>query len=98
MRDPGQIGAIEQGWLQGAVRRQLLNRRGAQRCDPAQPLFCEVFAKPRAGDHAAIADEDHLLQAEAVAQFLHLRGNCFGIGGVSLENLHRHGAAFGVGE
>ena len=48
---------------------------------------------PGAGDQAAVADEHHPLQREALLQLVNLRGERLRIGDIAGENLDRHRAA-----
>ena len=50
---------------------------------------------PGAGDHAAIADQHHPLQAEAFPQLGNLHGQRLGIAGIAVEHLDGHRAAVG---
>ena len=58
----------------------------------------EIFADPVGGEHAPVAHEDDPGEAEAVSNLLHLGSDRRRIAGVSIEDLHRHRAAFLVAE
>ena len=72
------------------VFRQLLDRRAAQRGDPVEPGRAQRLLDPRAGQHAAVADQDHVAQPEALLQLGDLGGDGGWIGGVAFEHLDRH--------
>ena len=77
---------------------QLLDRRGAQRGDPVEPGGLDVFGDARLGDHAAVADQDDMVEAEALLELLDLGGQRHRVGGVALEHLDRDGTAVGGAE
>ena len=52
----------------------------------------------RAGDHAAVADQDDIGETKALAEFVDLGRHRFRIGGVAGEYLDGDGATLGVGE
>jgi hypothetical protein len=58
--------------LQGAAVEQRLDRRGAQRGDPVQAGGLDVLGDARLGDHAAVADQHDMAEAEAMFEFLNL--------------------------
>ena len=81
----------EQRGLQRAVVGQGVDRRGPQGEDPVEPVRLEILADPRLPDHAAVSDEHHALQPEAVAELADLRGHGGRIDRVPRERLYRHG-------
>ena len=85
--DLGQMAFVEQRELQGAAIGQGLNLWRAQAGDPVEAAGLEVLAQPRLRDHAAVADQHHVLQAKAALQFLDLSRQRGGIAGVALEHL-----------
>ena len=68
---------------------QLLDRRPPQGGDPVQPGGAQCLIDPRAGQHAAVADQHHVAQPEALLQLGDLRGHGGWIGGVAFEYLDR---------
>ena len=66
-----------------------LDRRGTQGGDPVQTRRGAGLLDPRAGDHAAVADQDHVAQPEALLQLGDLRRDGGRIGGVAFEHLDR---------
>ena len=103
--DLGQFMLVEQGELQRAVvGHELLDGGGAQRGDPpvgirpGGPVFPLVQGPdPGAGDDAAVADHDHVGQAELLPDHVHDGGERGGVAGVAGEDPDRDRAAFGVG-
>ena len=90
--DLGQVLLIEQRQLQRSViGHQLLDRRGAQRGDPpvGARLRRSVFGRlvqcgdAGAGDHAPVADHDHLGQGELVPHDLDDAGERGRVAGVA---------------
>src|SRR5580658_7883206 len=99
MSDLDQIRLVEKRHLQPPIAGQLLNLSGAQSGDPFDAVRKgQVLADAGAGDHAAVSDEHNLPEAEALPQFIHLRGHCFGIGSVAAENFDGDGTPACVGE
>jgi hypothetical protein len=88
--DLGQVLLIEEAELERAVvGHQLADGRGAQRRDPLVGVRprCPVLElvhglDPGAGDHAAVADHDHLGQPELVPHDLDDGGERGGVAGV----------------
>jgi hypothetical protein len=64
--DARHVALIEQRELQGASFHQPLDRRCAQRGDPVQAGRLDVRGDPRLGDHAAVAEQDDMVQVEAL--------------------------------
>src|SRR6266540_1101516 len=58
----------------------------------------QVFPNACAGDHAAVANEHHIGQAESLTQFIDLGGDGFGIGGVTGKYFDSDRASGSVGE
>ncbi len=99
MGDLDQICLVEERHLQLAIAGQFLNLSGTQGGDPFDAVSGgQVLADAGAGDHAAVADEHDLLQAEAEAQLIYLRGHGFGVAGVAGENFNGNRTSLGVGE
>ena len=104
--DLGEVLLVEQAELERAVvGHQLADGRGAQRGDPPVgvrprgPVLPLVQGgDPGAGDHAAVADHDHLGQPELVPHHLDDGGERGGVAGVAGEDPDRDRAALGVGE
>ena len=96
--DLGQVTIVEQRQLQRAAIRQLLDARRPERGDPVQPGRLEILADARAGDHAAVANHDHTVQAEAELELLHLAAERHRVGGVALEHLDCDRAALTVAQ
>ena len=103
--DLGQVLIIEQAELQRpVVGHQLADGRGAggdppvgvRLLGPVLPLV--QGADAGRGDHAAVADHDHLLQAEFLPDHVHDGGERGWVAGVAGEHPDRDRAAFGVGE
>ena len=87
--DFSEIAVIEQRQLQRPVLgSQRLHRRGTQVGDPIEICGPEVVANARRGDHAAIADDDHAADAEAILQLLDLHAQGRGVRGVAVEHFH----------
>ncbi len=94
--DLGQIALVEQRGLQGSVLgRQLLDRRRPQRGQPVQSGRCKLLGDARAGDQAAVADQNHAAEPEAPLQLVDLRRERRRIAGVALEHLDRDRTAPG---
>ena len=72
--DAGHVAVIEQRHLQCAAVEQRLDCRGAQGGDPVEPGRLDVLADPRLGDHAAVTDQDDVVETEALLQLGHLTG------------------------
>jgi len=85
--------------LQRAAVGKLLDLRSAQGGDQAPALFrCQVLANAGRSDHAAVAHQNQLFQAETGAKFRDLRGDGFRIAGVAVEDLDGDRTALAVGE
>ena len=98
--DLGQVLLVGQAELERPVPgHELADGRGAQRGDP--PVLIVEFAEgldAGGGDHAAVADHDHLRQPELAVHDVQDLGEGCGVGGVPLEDADRDGPALGVGE
>ena len=70
--DRGHVALVEQRELQGAAVQQRLDRRRAQRGDPVEPGRFDLLGDARLGDHAAVADQHHVVEAEALLQLVDL--------------------------
>jgi hypothetical protein len=71
--DGGHIALVEQRQLQGATVQQFLDRRCTQRRDPVQACGFDVLGDARLGDHAAVADQHHVVEAKALLELVDLR-------------------------
>ena len=85
--DGGHIALIEQRELQHAAFHQFPDRGRAQRGDPVEACRLDVLGDARLGDHAAVADQDDVVEVEALLELLDLRCQRHRIGGVALEHL-----------
>ena len=84
----GEVAFVEQRWRDGSGGDQLADGRRAQRRDPAQPVDVgEVLADAGRGQHPAVTDEHHAVEAEAGADLVDLRGDGVGVAGRALEDL-----------
>ena len=72
--DAGHVAVIKQRHLQRAAVEQRLDRRGAQGGNPVEPGRFDVLGDPRLGDHAAVANQDDMVETEALLQLGHLTG------------------------
>jgi hypothetical protein len=80
--DARYIALNEQRVLQGTAFHQRLDRRGAQRGNPVQACRFDVLGDARLSDHAAITDQNHVVEVEGLFEFLDLRGERFRIAGM----------------
>ncbi len=97
--DFGKPVPVEEGGLEVGVVDQGLDLVGTQRGDPVElRAGAEVLADAGGGDHAAVADPDEALSAEAPLDLLDLGGEGLGVGGVAGEDLDADGAAVLGGE
>ena len=92
-RDGGHVALVEQRQLQRAARQQSLDRRRTQRSDPVQAFRCDVLGDSCLGDHAAIADQHHMLKLEAPLQLIDLGRQRHRIGGVAFKDFNGDGTA-----
>jgi hypothetical protein len=72
--DAGHVAVIKQRHLQGAAVEQCLDCRGAQGGDPVETGRLEIPADPRLGDHAAVANQDDMVETKALLQLGNLTG------------------------
>jgi hypothetical protein len=93
-----QIVLIEQVQLQLPLLNERADRRALERGDPADTLGLAHLVDGLIGDHAAIADHHHLLDAEVRAQAPHLGHERLAVGGVARVHRYRHWAATRIGE
>jgi hypothetical protein len=64
-------GRREQRHLQGAAFEQRLEGRSAQGGDPVEPGRFSILGNARLGDHAPVADQDDVVETEALLQLGH---------------------------
>ena len=91
--DRGHVAIVEQRHLQDAASGESLNVGRAQRGDPIKPSGPQLFVDARLRDHAAIADQHDMLQAEALFELVDLRAERVGIGGIAFKHFDRHRTA-----
>ena len=96
--DRRHVALVEQRQLQGPAVHQRLDGRGAQRADPVQPGRLEVLVDPGLGDQAAVADQHHVGEVEALLELVDLRAEGLRVGDVAREHLDRHRATIGGAE
>jgi hypothetical protein len=72
--DAGHVAVIKQRHLQCAAAEQRLDCRGAQGGNPVEPGGFEILGDPRLGDHAAVVNQDDVVESEALLQLGHLTG------------------------
>jgi hypothetical protein len=96
--DGRHVAFVEQRHLESAALEQAADRRGAQRRDPVEPGRREILPDAGLGDHAAIADQDDMVEAEALLQFGDLVAESGRVAGRSLEDLDGDGTAIGGAE
>src|SRR5438477_6623836 len=92
------VALIEQRELQDAAIDQTPDGGAAKRRDPVEISGLDLLLEASLGDHAAVADEHHPVQAEAVFDLGDLSGERGRIAGGAFEHLHRHRAAVGGAE
>jgi hypothetical protein len=85
-RDRGQVALIEQRKWQMPFSEQRLDGRCPQGGDPIQTGGAEIFGDARLGDPATIANQNHVVELEALLEFRDLFGHCHGIGGVAFKD------------
>ena len=96
--DGRHVAVVEQRHLERAALEQGADRRGAQRGDPVEPGRLDVLVDARLGDHAPVADQDDMVEAEALLQLGDLAGEGGGIAGRAFEHLDGDRAAVGRAE
>ena len=89
------VALVEQRHLQMAAADGLLERRRAQGGDPVEAGGAQILVDARLRDHAAIADQDDVIDGEAAFELGDLVGERHGIGDVALEHFDGDGAAVG---
>ena len=95
-RDLGHLLLVEQRQLQGAaVGGERLDGGCAKHSDPVQPGLLEILFNPGAGDHAAITNENHALEAETFLQLVDLCRQRLRITRIPFEHRDGHRAAVG---
>ena len=94
-RDRRHVALVEQIELQGAALGQRLDRRRPQAGDPVEPGRLQLVVDAGLRDHAAVADQHHVLEGEAPLQLLDLCGERLRVGGRTVEHLDGDGAAVG---
>ena len=67
--DAGHIAVIKQRHLQCVAVEQRLDRRG-EGGNPVEPGRFDVLGDPRLGDHAAVTDQDDMVESEALLNTL----------------------------
>ena len=78
----GHVALIEQRELQRAALQQPLDRRRTQRRDPIETGRLDVLGDARLGDHAAVADQHHVIEMEALLELVDLCRQRHRIGGI----------------
>jgi hypothetical protein len=96
--DAGHVAGVEQRQLQGAAVEQVLDRRRAQRSDPVQAGGFDVLGDARLRNHAAVADQHDMAEAEAPLELVDLRRQRRWIAGVAVKDLNGDRAAVGGAE
>ena len=71
-RHRSHVARVEQRELYGTAVQQFLDRRSAQRADPVQSGRSDVRADACLSDHTAVADQHHVLEAEALLELVDL--------------------------
>ena len=93
--DRRHVALVEQRELQGAAFDQAADRRGAQGGDPVEPIGPQFGVDAGLGDHAAVADQHDMVEAEASLELVDLGAKGSGIGSVAVKHFDRHRAAVG---
>src|SRR4051794_15069986 len=96
--DAGHVALVEQRELQGAALHQRLDRRSPQRRDPIQPGGADLLGDARLGHHAAVADQDDMVEVEPLFELVDLGSQGLRIGGVAVEDFDGDWAAVGGAE
>src|SRR3954467_514612 len=96
--DAGHVALVEQRELQRAALHQPLDRRSPQRRDPIQPGGADLLGDARLGDHAAVADQDDMVEVEPLFELVDLGSQGLRIGGVAVEDFDGDWAAIGGAE
>jgi hypothetical protein len=66
--------------------QQFLDRRRPECGDPVEAGGADILADARLGDHAAIADQHHMVEVEALLELGDLAGQRRRIGSVAVEH------------
>jgi hypothetical protein len=92
-----QVAFVEEPQLQGPLAGQHTQAAGFQCGNPLQPALGPERIDMGLGDHATVAHQHHLIDAEALAQLRDLRHERLRIGGVALKHRdgNRHAARIG---
>ena len=93
--DRRHVALVKQRHLHGAALGQGADLRSAQRGDPIEPGGSQVLGDAGTGDQAAIADQNHMVEAKALFELFDLGAEGGGIGGVAVKHLDRDRAAIG---
>ncbi len=93
--DLGEIARVEQRKLNGARLDQAADRRRPQRRDPVEAGRFDGLLQARLGDHAAIADQHHAFEPEALLELGDLARQRRRIPDIAFEHFDRDRAAFG---
>ena len=97
-RYPGRMAPVTAlAFIAAALALALLDLPFRPRTHPAEALATQLLDGGRA-DHAAIADQHDVAQAELLAQLVGLRQEGGGIGGVAVEHRDRHRAAAAIAQ
>jgi len=91
--DLGEIAIVEQRKLQLAGVDELADGRGAQRGDEVETSRLDGLPDPRLGDHAAVADQHHTIELEALLELGDLGLQRRGIADIAFEDFDRDRAA-----
>ena len=98
-RDGRHVALVEQRHLQGSGFRELPDgRRAGESGHPVEPHRGDLAIDARLRDHPAVADQDHVIEREALLDLVDLHGERARIGGVALECLNRHRASVGCAQ
>jgi len=93
-----EVAFVEQAQLQGAAFHQGADRPSLQRGDPRDALKLLQCFDLLLADHTPIADQDHFVDAELIADLGNLGQQGCRVAGVALEDRDRHRTASPIGE
>jgi hypothetical protein len=93
--DLGEIALVKERKLNGASLGEAADRRRAQGRDEVETGRFDGLLDASLGDHAAIADQNHALELEALLELFDLVRHRRGIADIAFEHLDRHRAALG---
>jgi hypothetical protein len=85
--DARHVALIKQRELQSTTVQQFPDRGRTQRGDPVQACGFDVLGDARLGDHAAVADQHDMAEAEALLELLDLGRQRRRIAGVAVNDL-----------